>query len=452
MDKDFEEWLKQDDLFEYYNANPEQQADIYKDYQREKEHIDPKDMEEWVKWLFNNPESAEKHYPLLIQGLKERIQNWSPFKIANLIQMLPENFPIRKAELNNQSNKYKEKRITEQIDLLNGILNGWQYSSKIIQQAIENIRPILTEQLEYWKNELKALTPQKSPIENKKQMERKDLLSYLVEDNPELSEEQIKDRYNKLKADPLLESLPEKILAKMARKYREAEIPKNVLDIINEYGFDLVMDHYNLKKEFSEGYLHRITNTFPKEGTKLIENYFNNFEKDLKEIKNLVSNKKKIKKLKFNLFFLVQFIENNTSDILELEIEKHRDYIDDYKDILIKCINNLEQNLKSQHINVETKKKKYSAKHYALTYIIECNAKGQSLPIGQKKELEHIGNTMIGKGKGNTFYKNFNNIYGKKLDEEHNLILFGGKNWRKTIKELSDEPEIIEKYLQSKQL
>ena len=33
---DFIEWLKQDDLFDHYNANPDQQDSIFNDYQREK--------------------------------------------------------------------------------------------------------------------------------------------------------------------------------------------------------------------------------------------------------------------------------------------------------------------------------------------------------------------------------------------------------------------------------
>ena len=86
MDKEFEKWLKQDELFEYYKSNPQQQADIYKDFQREKEYVEPENMSEWVVWLCNNPELAEKHYPLLVGGIKERVRNNPPFKTANIIQ------------------------------------------------------------------------------------------------------------------------------------------------------------------------------------------------------------------------------------------------------------------------------------------------------------------------------------------------------------------------------
>jgi len=160
MDKDFEKWLKQDELFEYYNANPEQQADIYEDYQREKEYIEPKKKVEWVKWMVQNPEMAEKYYPLLVRGLKDRIKGSTHFETANIIQEIPQNFHIWAPEINKLSGKYREKEIKEYITLLNDVLHEWQFSTEIEQQAVESVRPYLTEQLEYWNNELKALPPQ----------------------------------------------------------------------------------------------------------------------------------------------------------------------------------------------------------------------------------------------------------------------------------------------------
>ena len=160
MDKDFEKWLKQDELFDYYKTNPEQQDEIFKDYQREKEYINPENIDEWVKWLCNNPELAEKQYSLTVNNLKERVQNTEPFLSANIIQNLPENFIVWKTEINNHNGKYREKKIKEQITLLNGVLNEWQYPTKIEQQAVESVRPYLVEQLEYWESELKNLPPQ----------------------------------------------------------------------------------------------------------------------------------------------------------------------------------------------------------------------------------------------------------------------------------------------------
>lgn len=103
-------------------------------------------------------------------------------------------------------------------------------------------------------------------------------------------------------------------------------------------------------------------------------------------------------------------------------------------------------------INSETDTEKYTAKHYLLAYLFECNAKGESYPIGNKKELERIGNERMGAGKGNRFYKVFNEVINKDLNAEKNLFEIGGEYWRKAVIELSKAPELVENYLQSKQL
>ncbi|MEN2282218.1 hypothetical protein AAGF08_08770 [Algoriphagus sp. SE2] len=106
----------------------------------------------------------------------------------------------------------------------------------------------------------------------------------------------------------------------------------------------------------------------------------------------------------------------------------------------------------SKEVNPENKAIKYNAKHYVLSFIMECNAIGKSLPIGQKKVLENVGNKKMGAGKGNRFYKVFNEIVKKDLIVENNLIEIGGENWREIVKNLSTEPEKIEIFLQSKHL
>jgi hypothetical protein len=108
--------------------------------------------------------------------------------------------------------------------------------------------------------------------------------------------------------------------------------------------------------------------------------------------------------------------------------------------------------LPPQPIKSETDTEKYTAKHYLLAYMFECNAKGESFPIGNKKELERIGKERIGAGKGNRFYKVFNEVINKDLNVENNLFEIGGEYWRKAVIELSKAPELVEKYLQSKQL
>lgn len=125
-------------------------------------------------------------------------------------------------------------------------------------------------------------------------------------------------------------------------------------------------------------------------------------------------------------------------------LQLHKDYFKEVTPLL--------KTLPPQQTTTENDTIKYTAKHYVLGYLIECNAKGKSFPIGQKKELEKIGNEKMGTGKGNRFYKVFNEIVNKDLNIENNLIEIGGENWRTIVKDLSIEPETIETYLQSKQL
>lgn len=100
-----------------------------------------------------------------------------------------------------------------------------------------------------------------------------------------------------------------------------------------------------------------------------------------------------------------------------------------------------------------TKPKKYITKFHVLTYLLEGYAKCESFPIGDKKELESIGNKRMGVGKGNTFYKMFNEYHIKEgMINKTKLYENWGENWRKAVLEISDEPELIETYLKTKQL
>lgn len=98
------------------------------------------------------------------------------------------------------------------------------------------------------------------------------------------------------------------------------------------------------------------------------------------------------------------------------------------------------------------KKKKYSAKYHVLAYLFECDAKGYTYPIGNKKELERIGKERMSLDSGNTFYKQFNQLVNIDRNIERNLINRIGEDWRNAVIELSTEPILIEEYLQRKQL
>ncbi|WP_157492000.1 hypothetical protein [Mangrovimonas sp. ST2L15] len=110
------------------------------------------------------------------------------------------------------------------------------------------------------------------------------------------------------------------------------------------------------------------------------------------------------------------------------------------------------QTLSNQSPTTKNDTIRLTAKHYVLAFLLECNAKGKGLPVGRKKEIEKIGNKKMGPKKGNRFYKVFNELVNKDLNVEKNLIEIGGENWRKIIKDISEEPEEIEAFLQTKQL
>lgn len=95
---------------------------------------------------------------------------------------------------------------------------------------------------------------------------------------------------------------------------------------------------------------------------------------------------------------------------------------------------------------------KYFAKHYVLAYIFDCMTNDENLLHGNKIELEKKGIERMGKGKGNTFYKNYNTIINRDLKVVQNLIGIAGENWREIILKLSKNPEKLEEYLQCNQM
>lgn len=119
-----------------------------------------KNIDEWVEWMTRNPELAEKYYPEIMQGLTERIKSSEPFLTALIIQKLPNHFPNWKTEAEKYLCIKRKKMIQGYIDLIKAVLIEYEYPSEIEQKAVESVRAELTEQLEYWNNELKALPPQ----------------------------------------------------------------------------------------------------------------------------------------------------------------------------------------------------------------------------------------------------------------------------------------------------
>jgi hypothetical protein len=102
----------------------------------------------------------------------------------------------------------------------------------------------------------------------------------------------------------------------------------------------------------------------------------------------------------------------------------------------------------------EISKKKFMAKYHFLAYLFDCFAAGKIPKFGQKDELQKEGIKRIGKGKGNRFYKLFGEI--DKLDPDYNskldLIKIWGENWRNAVLDLSDDADLLDNYLKSKDL
>lgn len=153
MEERFEEWLRKDDLFEYYHQNPSQQEGIFKDYLHERAFSD---IDSWIEWVICNPELAEERFPELIQGKTERIKRRPPFFAAVIIQKLPESFPKQIAEIEKQYGQTKQKSIQRQIDLIN-LVTERDYGDEIIERAVESVRDELVEQKQFWENALQTV-------------------------------------------------------------------------------------------------------------------------------------------------------------------------------------------------------------------------------------------------------------------------------------------------------
>ena len=167
MEKDFEKWLRQDDLFEYYQDNPDQRERILNDYLREKEQISKEKINEFVKWLVNNPEEAKNLYPYHYKKLTEKIEQNPPFETANIIQEIPKHFGVWKNEVKQLYGITRKRKIKEIIYLLHFVLNKYPRINEIENRAIERTEAELKEQLKYWENEL--LKPEQAQPKKEKQ-------------------------------------------------------------------------------------------------------------------------------------------------------------------------------------------------------------------------------------------------------------------------------------------
>lgn len=104
--------------------------------------------------IAENPELAKKYYPQVIQSLKQLIKNSHPFLTDLLIRKIPYFYPQWKTKAEQYFGKTREKIIKSYIELIEIILNQ-EFPTESEQNAVESVRAELTEQLEYWEQQLK---------------------------------------------------------------------------------------------------------------------------------------------------------------------------------------------------------------------------------------------------------------------------------------------------------
>lgn len=154
----------------------------------------------------------------------------------------------------------------------------------------------------------------------------------------------------------------------------------------------------------------------------------------------------------FNMFRIKLLSDFELFDLLENEASDPSNYIG--KEELEKSILNKESQYQKNRI--------YKGNDYALAFILDCFAKNEN-PIayyGSKKNLEQLGNSIMGKGRGNTFYKCFNLIVHQVCEacKNHNGDSFLNKisylvrndDWQDSVLKISKNRLLLEHYLREK--
>ncbi|MGY6561420.1 MAG: hypothetical protein ACXITV_04885 [Luteibaculaceae bacterium] len=96
---------------------------------------------------------------------------------------------------------------------------------------------------------------------------------------------------------------------------------------------------------------------------------------------------------------------------------------------------------------------KLTAKHFVITYILDCLANSRKKIDGHKKQIEALAKKRPQYDLNpNTFYKNYNNCRSLKFETEIELENEIGENWETIVLQLSEDPNTLKKYLQNKGL
>lgn len=108
-----------------------------------------KKLYEIFKFAIANPEKAKELYPELVEGLEERILNWSPEVCANIIQNEPNLFLKRRKKANVLIGLRREKYIKERIKFLADLITI-DYADEVEIYARESVKDEILEELKYW--------------------------------------------------------------------------------------------------------------------------------------------------------------------------------------------------------------------------------------------------------------------------------------------------------------
>jgi hypothetical protein len=169
------------------------------------------------------------------------------------------------------------------------------------------------------------------------------------------------------------------------------DVPKHILEILDEYGLELLFEQFNgLEDDFSKHLAKRKCDIFPNEGLQLIKEFFKKFDDELKLILKQISISKKINDLNNLKAIMNKLKQPMANEILELEIKRHRPFLDDY-------INKIDDELKK--IVKPPKQQKMTS------YVWQNNP---------DKELPELYNLMINKYKliaPETTYEEFIAVY-----------------------------------------
>ena len=124
----------------------------------------------WMEWMLNNPETAKKEYPEIMEL---RAKREIPFyMIAAIIEKIPEHFAKWKNDIENCLQTTRVKKINSILEILQKVLHiNWTHEHH--KEIVEKIRPELLEMEAYFKG---LLT--KPPQQQKK-------TSYVWQNNPD---------------------------------------------------------------------------------------------------------------------------------------------------------------------------------------------------------------------------------------------------------------------------